>query len=207
MKTTCPTPTTCTPPPLNRDRYIFLLGTDTIYNQAGAVTEAATRNLLLILTATLLINGLFAPATICPAHAGVSLGALAGITYMEWSGDRPTDSEYRAGYGLAAGLTIDIGISENSVLSLQPSYIQKGSKIAFELDGQDERVDSVDVRLDYVSLPIMLKVFKSDRRFYISGAWMSVTLLLQDTPHPQKISMCRRISGNTMLPSTSALAT
>jgi hypothetical protein len=64
---------------------------------------------------------------------------------------------------------VEIKLTKNVFISLQPSYIQKGTRIAFEVEGQKERVDSVEVNLDYFSVPILVKVSTRNERYYVLG--------------------------------------
>lgn len=61
-------------------------------------------------------------------------------------------------------------------LSIQPSVIQKGTGIAYEVEGEKERVDSVSVNTDYFSLPVLVKVFTPKERWFVSSglefAWL-----------------------------------
>lgn len=103
------------------------------------------------------------------AVAGVSLGALGGLTRSSFSGDTPDKGEYKSLTGGAFGGICEIDLTRNVKLSLQPSWVRKGSKIAFEVEGEDERVDSVDVRIDYFTVPVLVKVMTRGGRFYVSG--------------------------------------
>ena len=103
------------------------------------------------------------------ARAGAAIGALGGVTRMSWGGDVPDKGSYGSLMGLTAGAEIDIDIYRSTTLSLQPSFTQKGTKISFEVEGQSERVDSVEVQLDYFVLPLLIKVETLGGRFYVSG--------------------------------------
>jgi len=102
-------------------------------------------------------------------QAGAAIGAQGGVTRMSWGGDAPDKGSYGNLMGFTAGGQIDIGICRSTALSLQPSFTQKGTKIAFEVEGESERVDSVEVRLDYFVLPLLVKVETLGGRFYVSG--------------------------------------
>jgi len=103
------------------------------------------------------------------ARAGAAVGVLGGITRMSWGGDAPEKGSYGNLMGFTAGGQIDIDIYRSTALSLQPSFTQKGTKIDFEVGGQGEPVDSVEVRLDYFVLPLLLRVETMGGRFYVSG--------------------------------------
>jgi hypothetical protein len=101
--------------------------------------------------------------------AETSLGTIGGLTRFQLDGDRPDKAAYRTITGGMVGGILEFSLTKSVTLSLQPSYIQKGTKIAFEVEGQKERVDSVDVKLDYFSVPVLVKVLTRGRRFYVLG--------------------------------------
>lgn len=105
------------------------------------------------------------------ARAGVSIGLLGGVTRMSWNGDTPEKGAYRPIWGPAAGAEIGVDIYRATTLCLQPSFVRRGTKIAFEVTGEKERVDSVEVVLDYFSLPLLVKVETLRGRFYVSGGF------------------------------------
>jgi hypothetical protein len=111
------------------------------------------------------------------AGAGVRIGAQGGLTWMSWEGDRPDRGAYKQRAGFAIGALFEAEIAGGVALSLQPSFTQKGSKIAFEVEGEEERIDSVDVELDYLSVPILLKVNTGNPRFYVAGGFEFTCLL------------------------------
>ena len=105
------------------------------------------------------------------ARAGAAVGVLAGATSTSWDGDTPDRGSYSSLAGFAAGGRLDIDIYRSTRLSLQPSFMQKGTRIDFEVPGENERVDSVEVRLDYFALPILVRVETLQGRFYVTGGF------------------------------------
>ena len=103
------------------------------------------------------------------AQAQVSFGVSGGISRFKAGGDAPPDGSYGNLTGFNFGGLVDVRLHPVVLLSFQPSYIQKGTKIAFEVRGQDELVDSVDVRFNYLALPLMVKVSTRNERWYVSS--------------------------------------
>lgn len=129
------------------------------------------KSLLAILTAILLV------VTLAPGvRAEVMIGAMGGVTRTSWGGDTPEKGQYRSTYGFTLGAEVDVAVYRSTWLSVQPSFVQRGSKVAFEVKGSGDRIDSVEVNLDYFSLPILVKVETLGGRFYVSGgfemAWL-----------------------------------
>jgi len=116
-----------------------------------------------------LLTSALASSAVQETVAGTSLGALAGITRSTFNGDTPDKGKYGPINGFAFGAICEVDVSPNLKLSLQPSLVRKGTKIAYEVSGQDERVDSVDIRIDYFTVPVLVKVMSRGGRFYVSG--------------------------------------
>jgi hypothetical protein len=103
------------------------------------------------------------------AQSQVSFGVSGGISRFKVGGDAPPDGSYGNLTGVSFGGLVDIRFFPVVVLSFQPSFIQKGTKIAYEVRGQDELVDSVDVRFNYLALPLMVKVSTRNARWFVSS--------------------------------------
>ena len=87
--------------------------------------------------------------------AQVSIGAVLGVNRTGISGDNPAKTSYSAKGGLIAGLVLEIPVAKDVKIVFQPGYRQLKAVIGFEVDGEDEPVDSLDVKLDYVSVPVL----------------------------------------------------
>ncbi len=116
-----------------------------------------------------LLSVLLVGAWTCQTRAETSIGVVGGLTRYSLAGDQPSGGAYRSLTGGTFGAVCEFGITEYVKLSLQPSWIRKGTKIAYKVSGQDERVDSVEVKLDYFSVPVIAKIFTNSKRFYVSG--------------------------------------
>lgn len=103
------------------------------------------------------------------ASAQVVVGAQASISLSSLNGDGPPDVSYSSEPGVAAGFVGEIPITSDVRLSLQPMYLQRGFTIAFRVEGEDEPRDSIDVALDYVALPVLVKIVSNKERAYVSG--------------------------------------
>ena len=65
-------------------------------------------------------------------------------------------------------------------IRMQPSLVQRGTGIAFEIKGEPEPRDSLDLRLDYLSIPVLLKIFAGHRRTFVTGG-VDVGVLIDAT--------------------------
>lgn len=116
---------------------------------------------------------LFSTVTFSQSYVGVFIG----MNSSKLSGDAPANSFYNSLIGINAGINFDLKLANSIKLSLQPSYSQEGTKISYNVSGQDEAVDSIKIRLNYFSLPILLKVATANNRFYAIGGFETAVLL------------------------------
>ena len=114
---------------------------------------------------------------IVSSSAQVSLGFFAGLNSAKLKGDSPKYASYKGMMGINAGVYIDVQVAKIIFLSFQPSYSQEGTKVFYDVAGSDELVDSLRVKLNYFSLPILVKVTSTNKRFYaIAGIETSYLL-------------------------------
>jgi hypothetical protein len=66
-------------------------------------------------------------------------------------------------------LIFDYQLSDQFTLSLQPSFSQNGTKISYTVSGEIYPVDSIKIRINYFSIPLLLKVATNNKRFYAIG--------------------------------------
>lgn len=97
----------------------------------------------------------------------VSLGIGGGITRFSLSGDVPDKAIYQPAYGKSFRLFTDFQLTPDILLSIQPGFSERGTDIAFDINRFQEPVDSIEIRLDYFSVPVVLKIRARESRFYI----------------------------------------
>lgn len=103
------------------------------------------------------------------AVAQISVGAVLGVNRTGLSGDKPDNTSYSTSAGLIAGLVLEIPVAKSVAIVFQPGYRQSGANIGFQVPDQEEPVDSLSLRLDYFSLPILLKVITDGGRWYVTS--------------------------------------
>ena len=98
-----------------------------------------------------------------------SVGALLGLNRCAISGDAPPNTAYGAGAGLMAGVQGDFALTSDLSLSLQPMFVQRRTTIraADAEESGDER--QLDLDLDYISVPVLVKFGASGGRTYFAG--------------------------------------
>ena len=111
----------------------------------------------------------------------VTLGAFGGLNSSKLSGDVTANGSYKTLMGGNFGAIIDVKLSEGLNLSIQPSYSQEGTRVFYTVKGLDEPVDSVKIRLNYFSLPLILKITSTNQRFYALSGIETAMLLNAST--------------------------
>ena len=100
------------------------------------------------------------------ATAQTYLGFFAGINSGKLKGDAPGKASYKSLIGFNGGLYLDVKVSKLVTLSFQPTYTQEGTRIFYSIPWEKEPVDSIHVRLNYFTIPILVKVSSLNQRFY-----------------------------------------
>ena len=108
------------------------------------------------------------------------IGVFGGLNSSKLSGDVPSNAKYKGLMGANVGAYVDIKLAKIVWLSLQPSYSQEGTKISYTFRGQIDTVDSVRIRMNYFSLPLLLKVSSTNGRFYAVGGIETAFMLSND---------------------------
>lgn len=94
------------------------------------------------------------------------IGVFGGLNSSKLSGDAPQNAKYKGLMGANVGAYIDLNLGKGLYLSFQPSYTQEGTKLSYTLPKVEEPIDSLSIRLNYFSLPLLLKVTSTNKRFY-----------------------------------------
>jgi hypothetical protein len=109
-------------------------------------------------------------------RAQIRIGVQGGLAKYDFNGDTPDKGQYNSKTRAAMGAVFEFDVFKGVRLSAQPSFIQKGTGISYEVDWQRERVDSVQVRMDYFSFPVTVKILTFSERWFVTGglefAWL-----------------------------------
>jgi len=121
------------------------------------------RKVLSVLVGVLLIS------PVPSAEAQVRIGAYGGISSSGLSGDAPDDSEYRRRIGPVFGALIEVPLTDQVLISVQPAWVQRGTKIAVDVDGEKERQDSLSLDLSYASIPVLMKIETAGGKLFVNS--------------------------------------
>lgn len=109
----------------------------------------------------------------CPAQIQISL--WGGVNNSSFGGNPPKDASYGEIRGLAAGANLDYQTSKDFVISLEPSFEQRGSTIDIHLEeGIKDTTLKFKVSQNYFGLGLLFKVNAGN--FYV-GSGVSLQLL------------------------------
>ena len=93
-----------------------------------------------------------------PAKAQVKLGVIGGINIANLNGEdedrTKIDFSSRTGFGI--GGVLDLPMSTNVALHVEPMYLQKGAE--FDLSDQDLGTAKATVKAAYLEVPVFVKV-------------------------------------------------
>jgi len=135
-------------------------------------SRAALRWLLMAMS----FLGFWAPS----AGAQAAIGVFGGLDRTDLSGDAPSKAKYRSQAGFAIGVVGELRIADDVWLTPQPAWIQRGTRIAFAVQGEDDPVDSLKVTANYLTLPVLVKIVSGHGKTYVSGG-LDLGLMLDAT--------------------------
>lgn len=119
-------------------------------------------NLLLIL---------FVVCSVTAVNAQFTVGIFGGINNSNLIGDAPPGSTYQSDQGYEAGALVEYNITSDVRISLQPMFQRKGTTIAYSVISEREPQDSIDININYFSIPILMKVYGVNNLLYVSGGF------------------------------------
>lgn len=109
------------------------------------------------------------------SNAQVQMSLWGGVNNSSFGGNPPEDAGYGEIKGLAAGLNFDFQPAQDFVISLEPSFEQRGSSIDIHLEeGREDTTVKFNVKQNYFGLGLMFKVNAGN--FFV-GSGISFQLL------------------------------
>jgi hypothetical protein len=106
---------------------------------------------------------------VAQASADGAIGIYGGLNNAKLSGDTLPNTSYGGKSGLVFGVMGEFRIAKDVMLGLHPMYIQKGATptIAPVTEGGDPIEN--DLSMDYVSLPVLVKIESGNGVTYVTG--------------------------------------
>ncbi len=103
------------------------------------------------------------------AAAQGAVGLIAGLNNSSIKGDAPEGITWGGKSGFTIGLAGELRLTDDVNLLVQPTLTSRGSSLGVEVQGMEEPVDSGSVSLDYVSVPVLIKVMAASRRTFVTS--------------------------------------
>lgn len=129
------------------------------------------KKFLLIVSSVLILSG--------SSSAQFQMSVWGGVNNTSFGGSPPDNASYGSIYGLALGANVDFQPTGDFVISLEPSFEQKGSKIDFNIEeGLQDTTLTYTVRQNYFGLGLLFKVNAGN--FFV-GSGVSAQLLSSAT--------------------------
>ena len=100
-----------------------------------------------------------------------AIGIFGGVNNSNLTGDAPPGSTYESDIGFGVGILGEFNITSDVKISLQPMFQQKGTRIAYSVPSEREPRDSIDININYFSVPVLLKVYGGNNLLYVSGGF------------------------------------
>ncbi|MCB0727796.1 MAG: porin family protein [Ignavibacteria bacterium] len=101
--------------------------------------------------------------------AQFKIGASVNLNKTTFGGAPPDNSDYSSIIGLGGSLLIDLKLTNNVYISLQPGYQTSGSDINFGNANNllNDTVKTYEIQLGYFSVPLNLKIYH--KNLYVGG--------------------------------------
>ena len=101
--------------------------------------------------------------------AQFNAGVFGGLNSGTFKGDQPKDAEYSNLISPDFGIVLDLALTNQITLSFQPGLTKRGTKISYYVRKKVEPVDSISIKVDYFSIPLLIKISSKNKRFYAIG--------------------------------------
>ncbi len=111
------------------------------------------------------------------AHSQVRLGFSAELNRSTFGGVPPGDANYSSNYGTGFAGIIEFRVHRDVVLSIQPGWIQKGSKVVFNQDEEPDSTETFTIEQSWATLPVYFRIDSDGHGFYAGGG-VSLDMLL-----------------------------
>jgi hypothetical protein len=129
----------------------------------------------------LMLLGAASPAT---GASRWDLGLMAALDRSSLSGDPIPETSLKPRLGFHVGAHAGMRVREDIDLGVEPSYSRRGGDVVTVVDDENDVEQTTHVDLDYLDLPVLVRVHGSARsRPYAEGG-LGVGFLLDAKAHP-----------------------
>ena len=112
-----------------------------------------------------------ATVAVSQSYIGPQIGLVSG----KLTGDSPPNSVYSSKIQYTVGLNFDLRLKDDLFLAFSPGYAKGGSKLQYpkEVDGEQVYEDSINLLLQVVNLPVVIKIISNNGKYQFSGGFMA----------------------------------
>jgi hypothetical protein len=103
------------------------------------------------------------------AFAQIRLGLFESGNNTVFSGDTPVKAGYGSDLGFGFGAAFDYHFSYDIVLNVKAGYTAKSTLLQYSVDYQYEKFDSIRINIDYLEIPIAVKVIANNYFTYVTA--------------------------------------
>ena len=96
------------------------------------------------------------------------IGITGGLSLYSLSGDSPKNFSYSGAVKFTFGLNGEIPVGNGIKIGLQPRYLQCGTVLQYDA-GNDVYIDSMQANMNYISVPVYLKVLAFNNVTYFTS--------------------------------------
>jgi hypothetical protein len=104
-------------------------------------------------------------------NAQFSFGILGGVNLSDVIEYQSSGSTTKDHFGIGAGILGEYRFSNDIGISIQPMYTQKGVNIAYGTFTGGVPQDSISITINFLSVPLLLKVYALNEVIYVSGGF------------------------------------
>ena len=120
---------------------------------------------------TQLITIVLTVILVSSVQAQYAIGIFGGVYNSNLIGDAPPGSTYESDPGLAVGILGEFNITSDVKISLQPMFQQKGTRLVYSVSTERDPQDSIDITINYFTIPVLMKVYAGSDIMYVSGGF------------------------------------
>ncbi|HMS65303.1 MAG TPA: porin family protein [Ignavibacteria bacterium] len=103
------------------------------------------------------------------SYSQTKIGITTGVNLTSIRGNAPEDANYSSSSGLIFGLSGEFNITKSLKLVFQPEYVQRNGYVGYDVKRSPDYVDSLETNLDYIILPVILKIPALTNSTYFNG--------------------------------------
>ncbi len=103
-------------------------------------------------------------------------GGAVGVNSTSIIGDTPQYANYAPELGYSVGFFGEVLLFEDVSIFLQPIYSSKNTTIQYDVGYQYEPYDSTVISMDYLELPLGVKVMAGQTAYVIAGLSFNIPL-------------------------------